>query len=105
MNCKTSYLFIGLATFFIGCSAVLLFISNQESSEMVVTPVSVKIEEIKMENKIEKAEIPFNPQIKGLEDFPEWDQTKYKTKLVDVENHSNSYRKDEVVAKNGENWL
>lgn len=105
MKCKTSFLFVGLSTFFIGCSAVLLFISRPEAPEKVVTPTFVKIEEIKTENKIEKAEIPFNPQIKGLEDFSERNLRKYKTKLIDVENHYNSYRKSEVIAKTGENWL
>lgn len=105
MRCKTSYFFIGLITFFIGCSVVILLFSNYESSETPVTEVPVKLVEKKTETKIEKAEIPFNSQIKGLEDFPERDQTKYKTKIVDVENHFNSYRKNEVVAKTGENWL
>jgi len=105
MKCKTSYLFVGLITFFIGCSAVVLLINKCESTEEIVLEVSPKIEEKETRTKIEKGETPFDPQIKGLEDFPEWDQTKYKTKLVDVEHSNNSYRKSEVVAKTGENWL
>lgn len=105
MKCKTSYLFIGVFTFIIGCLAVILLFDNRESSKNLVTEVSNKIEEKKIETKIEKAKVRFNPQIKGLEDFSESNLKKYKTKLVDVEQANNSYRKSEAVAKNRENWL
>jgi hypothetical protein len=50
-------------------------------------------------------ETKFDPDLFGLADFGEENVSKFKMKLVDVLEHGNSYRKDEVIAKSGENWL
>lgn len=52
-----------------------------------------------------KIEPEFKPEILGLMDSPDHFFSKYKIKLVDVARHGNTYRSEEVIAKNGEKWL
>lgn len=47
----------------------------------------------------------FVAEITDLTNFADIGEQDFKMKLVDVHEHTNFYRKSEVVAKNGERWL
>lgn len=47
----------------------------------------------------------FVPEITDLADFADVGLQDFKLKLVDIHEHENAYRKSEVIAKNGEQWL
>lgn len=51
-----------------------------------------------------KNETTFEPEIFDIIDVWE-NEGKFKIKLVDVAEHNNTFRKDEVIAKSGESWL
>lgn len=47
----------------------------------------------------------FIPEFTDLTDFADVGLLDFKMKLVDIHEHENAYRKSEVIAKNGEQWL
>lgn len=47
----------------------------------------------------------FSPKIKDLPEFDEYDATKFKKGMVDVEFNGPNYRREEAVARTGERWL
>jgi hypothetical protein len=106
MRIKKFSVAVFIVSFIIGCGAVLIFVKPKRISvyEMKVLPKIETSTTVKPQ-PIEK-EISFAPEIFGLKDFPdEFVLPKYKIKLVDVAEHGNIYRKEEVIAKNGEKWL
>lgn len=73
-----------------------------KNEEIWIKPDNTSIQNVS-ETKIET---PFKAEIFGLKDFTDdFVLPKYKIKLVDVAKHGNTYRSEEVIAKNGEKWL
>lgn len=108
MKIKKSFVVVFIFSFISGYAAVLFFVK-------AITPPTIESEknvfgivETASINEIQptRKENPFVPEIFGLKDFSDdLVSPKYKFKLVDVLEHGNSYRKDEVIARNGETWL
>ncbi len=108
MKIKKSSIGIFFISFIIGCAAVLFFVedriiltNNREKTLLPRIETPANIEDLST-----RKETPFVPEILGLKDFSDdFASPKYKFKLVDVAEHGNSYRKEEVIARNGETWL
>lgn len=108
MKIKKVSVAIFIISFIIGCSAVLFFVKAKillvNDSEKRVLPVIETSANIKTQ-PIEKEKM-FSPEIFGLKDFTDdFISLKYKIKLVDIAEHGNVYRNEEVIAKNEEKWL
>lgn len=107
MKSRITFLVIFLLAFIIGCVSVFVLIkntpvpdnTNELSSPKKKTEPRPKADLLKQKNQT------FEPQIFGLKDFTEDRFPPELFKLVDVVNHGSTYRKNEVIAKNGENWL
>ena len=103
------YLFgVFIFSFVTGCLSVYLiasgnFVLRRETKQSAAPKTIERVETETLQNDVEK---PFAPEITGLPDFSdETDSPKHKLKLVDVAAHGSDYRRSEVIAKNGENWL
>ena len=107
MKIRKSFLGIFLASFLIGCVSATFSLKEKSLSaetDEAFFPISEETPAGEIPPKL--IEKPFTPEIKGLKDFSDNPvYLKYKTKMVDVAWHGYRYRKDEVVAKNGEIWL
>ncbi len=108
MRLKKIFVTAFFAAFFIGCLPVLILIKETtfpaiESEKVVFTEAE---KNTVIETPLKQIDKPFIPQITGLKDFSDNSITsKFKLKLIDFINHGNAYRKSEVIAKSGENWL
>lgn len=108
MKIRKAFIGIFIFSFVTGCAAVCFFVKAgtpmTDESEKTDSPIveNTFIREFQPTRK----EIPFFPEIFGLKDFSDdFVVPKYKFKLVDVLEHGDSYRKEEVIAQNGETWL
>lgn len=91
-------LFAFSSSLLIGLLTVWLFLAPQKKelhAPAVAEPTNLEI--------TKTAEAPFEPEFTNLE-FPDHDLEKLHGRLIDVGNNG-IFRRSEVIAKNGENWL